>query len=81
MVSNMVTTWQNRMLDCVGLPKDVVAPAETINLAIIDRSYSAGRAFLNLPDLTGFIQVCQAANAALDGLQTLRTLPRFLLWQ
>ena len=59
MVSNMVTTWQNRMLDCVGLPKDVVAPAETINLAIIDRSYSAGRAFLNLPDLTGFVQVCQ----------------------
>ena len=58
MVSNMVTTWQNRMLDCVGLPKDVVAPAETINLAIIDRSYSAGRAFLNLPDLTGFVQVC-----------------------
>lgn len=57
MVSNMVTTWQERMLDCVGLPKDVVAPAETINVAIVDRSYSAGRAFLNLPDLTGHLQV------------------------
>ena len=61
MVSNMVTTWQDRMLDCVGLPKDVVAPADTINVAIVDRSYSAGRAFLNLPDLTGFLEVWHLA--------------------
>ena len=59
MVSNMVTTWQERMLDCVGLPKNVVAPAETINVAVVDRSYSAGRAFLNLPDLVDTLQVSE----------------------
>ena len=57
MVSNMVTTWQERLLDCVGLPKDVIAPADTINVAVVDRPYSAGRAFLNLPDLVGTLEV------------------------
>lgn len=60
MVGNMVTTWQQRLLDCTGLPKDVIAPADTINLVVIDRHYSAGRSFLNLPDVISHLQVsCQ----------------------
>ena len=57
MVGNMVTTWQERMLDCTGLPKNVIAPADTINLVVIDRHYSAGRSFLNLPDVISHLQV------------------------
>ena len=57
MVGNMVTTWQDRMLDCVGLPKNMVAPAETINVAVVDRHYDMGRSFLNLPDLLSHLQV------------------------
>ena len=57
MVGNMVTTWQERMLDCTGLPRNVIAPAETINVAVIDRHYSAGRSFLNLPDVISHVQV------------------------
>lgn len=57
MVGNMVTTWQQRLLDCTGLPKDVIAPADTINLVVIDRHYSAGRSFLNLPDVISHLQV------------------------
>ena len=57
MVGNMVTTWQERMLDCTGLPKNVIAPSDTINLVVIDRHYSAGRSFLNLPDVLSHLQV------------------------
>lgn len=57
MVGNMVTTWQERMLDCTGMPRNVIAPAETINVAVIDRHYSAGRSFLNLPDVISHLQV------------------------
>lgn len=57
MVGNMVTTWQERMLDCTGLPRNVVAPAEVINVAVIDRHYSAGRSFLNLPDVINHVEV------------------------
>ena len=66
MVGNMVTTWQERMLDCTGLPKNVIAPADTINLVVIDRHYSAGRSFLNLPDVISHLQVgCCTATAKL----------------
>ena len=57
MVGNMVTTWQERMLDCTALPKGVVAPADTLNMAVIDRHYSAGCSFLNLPDVLTHLQV------------------------
>ena len=57
MVGNMVTTWQERMLDCTGMPRNVIAPADTINVAVIDRHYSAGRSFLNLPDVISHLQV------------------------
>ncbi|KAL3143320.1 hypothetical protein ABBQ38_002159 [Trebouxia sp. C0009 RCD-2024] len=56
MVGNMVTTWQERMLDCTGMPRNVIAPADTINVAVIDRHYSAGRSFLNLPDVISHLQ-------------------------
>lgn len=80
MVSNMVTTWQERMLDCVALPKDLVAPADTVNVGIVDRSYTAGRAFLNLPDLTTFIQVCCHDLEACPFVSLLHdTLPALLL--
>ncbi len=61
MVGNMVTTWQERMLDCVGLPKNVIAPADVLNVAVIDRHYSAGRSFLNLPDVISHLEVSCAA--------------------
>ena len=57
MVGNMVTTWQERMLDCTALPRGVVAPADTLNMAVIDRHYSAGRSFLNLQDVLTHLQV------------------------
>ena len=57
MVGNMVTTWQERMLDCTGMPRNVIAPADTINVAVIDRHYSAGRSFLNLPDVISHLEV------------------------
>ena len=57
MVSNMGTTWQERMLDCTGMPRNVIEQSDTINVAVIDRHYSAGRSFLNLPDVLSHLEV------------------------
>ena len=72
MVGNMVTTWQERMLDCTGMPRNIIAPANPINVAVIDRHYSAGRSFLNLPDVLTHLQVRAVLIAATHDLLQLQ---------
>ncbi|KAK9844471.1 hypothetical protein WJX74_002909 [Apatococcus lobatus] len=71
----MVLSWKQRMMGCVNLPHDPVAPALKPNVLIINRPVNKGRGFLNiaetvtslktaLPDL-GTVEVRELAEESL----------------
>ena len=53
----MVLSWKQRMMQCVRLPDDHVAPAVNPNVLIINRPVNQGRGFLNIAETVSSIAV------------------------
>lgn len=54
----MVLSWKQRMMGCVNLPHDPVAPALKPNVLIINRPVNKGRGFLNIAETVTSLKVC-----------------------
>ena len=53
----MVLSWKQRMMGCVNLPHDPVAPALKPNVLIINRPVNKGRGFLNIAETVSSLKV------------------------
>ena len=53
----MVLSWKQRMMGCVNLPHDPVAPALKPNVLIINRPVNKGRGFLNIAETVTSLKV------------------------
>ena len=49
-------SWRERIMDCVRLPAEMIAPTQPINVVIVNRPYNAGRGFLNAPEAVTTMQ-------------------------
>ena len=54
-----VMSWRQRIMDCVKLPAEIIAPTSPVNVVIVKRPYSAGRGFLNAPEAVATMQVSE----------------------